>query len=455
MNITMSKVSNKATSLTLALFLAASALVFMPTSASAATNVNDSSTVRSLFSSLNKQRASKGVPSVKYNTNIASVSRDWAVKMADKNNVSPNPNYDSDKRISQDWWNISEIIGYSDSGSVSSIMNSINGNSANREIALDRTYTHIGIGTAKSKSGTTYFVVDFFKYDTDPAGTQSAPSAPKIYVSGEIAKKYNSSNVKEKLGNPTAKQVRISSGYMQKFQRGEIYYKKSRGATVLYKSTSISSKYKKLGTAKGSLGFPVSDERKLKKGAYQKFEKGNIYWSSKTGTHVVKKGTAISKKWAKSKYENGSLGYPASSELKKTKATSYQKFQNGTIYYSKKTGAHIVKSKSAIKKQWDKRGSVKGSLGLPKSDEKKLKKHSGMYQKFNKGKIYWSKNSKAHTVYNGAINNKWGKSKFEKGKLGYPTSNQYKSKGKTWQKFQGGKISYSKKSGAKVYYKKR
>lgn len=405
-----SKAMIKLTANVTALFLVASAFVIAPSQqAQAATNVNSSTAVNDLFNTLNNYRKSTGAKPVKYNSKIESVAKGWAIKLADKDSysISPNPNYAFDSRIDENWTNVSEVVAYSSSSSGKSIGSTIINSPGNKQIVKDKTYTHIGIGTAKGKSGMTYATVDFFRYDKDPAGTMTAP------------KKTSSSSSSSKI---------VVKG-------------------------AINSRYKSLGSHKSYLGKPKSNEKKLKSGAYQSFSKGSIYWSKKTGAWAVKKNTGISKKWAKQKYERGSLGYPTSNEkpLKNSKGTVYQNFKGGEIVYSKKTGAYIVKG--SIKSKWNKLGSGKSKLKLPKSDEKKLKK--GSYQKFEKGKIYYSKKTGSQPIYYGTIHSKWAKTKYEKGKLGYPTSDQYYSKGKYRQKFQGGYITHAKKKSAKVYYYKK
>lgn len=343
---TMLKVTTAATA---AVFMATTFVTASPAPAEAASNVNNSTVVNDIFKDLNKFRKSKGAPAVKYNTKIESVSKETAVKMANKDsyNINGNPYFVFDNRIADGWSDASEVIQYNSSSSGKSIAQTFVADSPNRSIVQSKKYTHIGIGTAKGKSGRTYAVVNFLKYSKDPSGTKTSPTpaakkpAPKYKVSGAIGKKY--AKVKSKLGSPTSNSKKIKSGYIQYFQKGYIYYKKSSGTRVVYKKSSIGKKYVSLKHANGKLGFPKSDEKKLKRGAYQKFEKGKIYWSKTTGSREVYYG-AIHTKWAKTKYEKGKLGYPTSGQHK-YKGKLKQKFQKGYITYSKKSGAKVYYNK--------------------------------------------------------------------------------------------------------------
>lgn len=150
---------------------------------------------------------------------------------------------------------------------------------------------------------------------------------------------------------------------------------------------------------KKALGSPTANQKcGLKgKGCYQNFQKGKIHWTSKTKGQPTFKG-AIQNKWKSQKWERGALGYPVNAQRNGLKSKgSVQSFQGGAVHYSPKTGAHITK---------------------------------------------------------GAIKTKWKSVKWENGKLGYPTTDEYKSGSGVKQKFQGGYITWTKKSGAKVVYSK-
>lgn len=145
------------------------------------------------------------------------------------------------------------------------------------------------------------------------------------------------------------------------------------------------------------LGKPTANQKcGLKdKGCYQNFQKGKIHWTKKTKGQPTYTGP-IQTKWKSQKWERGALGYPVNAQRNGLKNKgSVQSFQGGAVHYSPKTGAHITK---------------------------------------------------------GAIKTQWKKLKWENGKLGYPTTDEYKSGSKIVQKFEGGTISWSKSTGTKVSY---
>ena len=94
-------------------------------------------------------------------------------------------------------------------------------------------------------------------------------------------------------------------------------------------------------------------------------------------------------------------------------------------------------------------GGDSGRLGPPTTPERCTLKDKGCYQTFRNGTIHWTKATGAHATW-GAIRTAWKKSGWERGRLGYPTSNEYRSGSQTRQNFQNGQITWTKSGGAKV-----
>ena len=254
------------------------------------------------------------------------------------------------------------------------------------------------------------------------------------------------------IGYPTSgiKEFKYRKGARyQDYEKGMIMHSSQTGAYGL--KGGIRKAWKSHGWERSTAGLPTADEKNIQGGTYQKFQGGSYHWSSKTGAHFTKAGGAIQKKWGNLGYEKGILGYPTNEErvLKKNNG-SVQSFQGGSVHWSKATGAYATKG--AIQKTWGNSGWENGKLGYPTSDERGLK-NGGAYQKFQGGSIHWSSKSGAH-ITTGAIQKAWGKQGYENGRLGYPTSNEYQSGGKTWQNYQGGKISWTSREGARVQYSK-
>jgi len=211
---------------------------------------------------------------------------------------------------------------------------------------------------------------------------------------------------------------------------------------------AITAKYARTGGPASWLGNPASREvTGLRSGgAYQAFRGGSIYWSAAGGARTV--GGAIRSKWAAAGAQNGRLGYPASDEGRGlTNGGAYQSFLGGRIHWSRATGAHITRG--GILAAWAASGYERGVLGYPTSDETGGLKDGGSYQTFQGGIIHWSPATGAR-ITRGAIRTAWAGAGSEHGTLGYPTGNEYAFSGGAAQDFQGGTITWTAQSGARI-----
>ncbi len=146
------------------------------------------------------------------------------------------------------------------------------------------------------------------------------------------------------------------------------------------------------------IGSPISDEFKTpqKNGAGQHFEGGSIYYSTKTGAHEVHGN--IRDKWKALGWENSFLGFPTTDET--ATADGYGKFnffEGGCIYYHPNLGTFAVPN--MIVEVWKKEGWEKGKLGYPISDE--IVKNNNSMQKFEFGAIISTKGGAYQVIYNG------------------------------------------------------
>jgi hypothetical protein len=211
----------------------------------------------------------------------------------------------------------------------------------------------------------------------------------------------------------------------------------------------VAAKYQQLGGAKGFLGSPVGPEQVAPDGVgrYEYFQNGAIYWTPQTGAHEVH--GAILQNWASLKWERSFLGYPVTDETTAPDGVGrYSVFQGGSIYWSPKTGAHEVHG--AIRDLWARLGWEKGFLGYPLTNEMTAPDGVGRYEHFQGGSIYWSPKTGAHVVY-GAIRDKWASLGWERSALGYPTSDEYDFQGGRRSDFQGGHILWTRQGGARVF----
>ena len=160
----------------------------------------------------------------------------------------------------------------------------------------------------------------------------------------------------------------------------------SEPAQTTYKvSGAIAKKYQSLGGEKGKLGKPTANMKTgLKDGGMsQQFEHGRIYWSPKTGAWAVT--GPIQNRWRDLGWENGQAGYPTSDETKTANGGVYQLFQHGTMYWTSSTGAHFVHD--GIFAAYGANGFERGNLGYPTSDEYDSGK--GRAQNFQHGALHW------------------------------------------------------------------
>ena len=212
--------------------------------------------------------------------------------------------------------------------------------------------------------------------------------------------------------------------------------------------STINNRYQKLNASDGYLGAPVSEEKcgLTNGGCYRKYKNGTIYWSKATGAWDVFGG--IYEAWAKAGAEKSSLGYPKSGEKKNAKGATYQEFEKGRIYWTSKNGAWIIADWAVDR--YEKIGSVKSTLSAAKSKPVCGLKNSGCYQAFQNGFMYYSKTTGTWEVF-GGIYEAWAKKGLENGSLGYPESSEKKTDtGTTYQEFEKGRIYWTAKRGAWV-----
>ena len=145
------------------------------------------------------------------------------------------------------------------------------------------------------------------------------------------------------------------------------------------------------------LGAPTSDEFKTpnKNGAGQHFEGGSIYWSPATGAHEVH--GSIKDKWASLGWENSFLGFPVTDETTAPDGFGrFNFFEGGAIYYHPHLGTFAVPK--MIVEVWKKEGWEKGKLGYPVSDE--IIKNNNSVQYFEFGAVISTKASPYKVIYN-------------------------------------------------------
>lgn len=147
--------------------------------------------------------------------------------------------------------------------------------------------------------------------------------------------------------------------------------------------------YNQLGGPGGFLGLPISNELSNPDGRGKRTHFTNdssIYWSPETDAHQI--GGRIQEVWAEQGWEAGPLGYPTTNELVNPDNVGRRnEFQNGAIYWSYPTNAHIIKG--AIRETWNAAGWEAGKYGYPTSGEYDYA-GTGKRQNFQYNVIDWN-----------------------------------------------------------------
>lgn len=131
-------------------------------------------------------------------------------------------------------------------------------------------------------------------------------------------------------------------------------------------------------------GPAISPENNASRdGKYQEFTNNNsIYWHPRVSNGRANQiGGDIRRRWIESGYENGSLRYPTTRELR-TRSSGhsgmtgrFNHFEGGSIYWSQRYGPNVVWG--AIRDQWAAQDWEAGALGFPRGQE--VSCSSGVY----------------------------------------------------------------------------
>ncbi|GAB3622595.1 hypothetical protein GCM10027418_06770 [Mariniluteicoccus endophyticus] len=194
----------------------------------------------------------------------------------------------------------------------------------------------------------------------------------------------------------------------------------------------IGERWLELGGVASPLGVPTGPEVKTSRGAYTPFERGVMIWSQKTDAHP--NYGRIREAFARHGFEGGHLGYPTSPEVPIKGGGRVQRFECGLIYWSGRADiAYAVYG--AIEQAYARLGWENGPLGYPTSDEFGTK--GGRVQRFEGGTVYWSPTTGAWPVW-GLILDQYARDGWENGRWGYPNGPERKTPNGWAQPFQGG-----------------
>ena len=240
------------------------------------------------------------------------------------------------------------------------------------------------------------------------------------------------------LGAATSGLVPLRDGaFIQFYRGGQIYWTAKFGAHA--SRGGIHSAYSAQKWENGPLGFPTSDEEVQTiggiRGAVQTYENGQIRWSTRGGAHPI--WGKILERYKTAEAEGRSLGWPTANEMKDAAdGGAYQHFTGGSIYFHPSTGAHRVSG--GIRNLWEGQGWERGQMGYPTSEETATA-GGGVYQTFQGGTAYWHPRTGSYYVH-GAVLGAYGRAGYARGRYGYPLTNETASiNGGVFQRFQGGR----------------
>lgn len=180
------------------------------------------------------------------------------------------------------------------------------------------------------------------------------------------------------------------------FQGSTLVIRRNQGIVTGQFETigAINEKYASLRYVRGPLGSPVTDEHRTPRrhGAYNHFQNGSIYWSPRTGAQEIH--GAIRERWRQLGWENW-RGFPIHDERRTPRrAGAFSAFEdNASIYWSPGTGAWEVHG--AIRTAWASAGWENGPLGFPAGPE--IPYQFGVRQHFEFGRADWHRAT--NTVY--------------------------------------------------------
>ncbi len=129
-------------------------------------------------------------------------------------------------------------------------------------------------------------------------------------------------------------------------------------------------------------------------------------------------------------------------------------FKEGVILWHPEIGEAFA-IWGAISVKWWKLGRVE--FGYPITDERTTPDGRGRYNHFRavhlpgkpESSIYWTPQTGAHAVH-GLIRDAWAKGGWERGELGYPTSDEFQDGALRRSNFEGGYITWSRASGIRI-----
>lgn len=213
-------------------------------------------------------------------------------------------------------------------------------------------------------------------------------------VFGKLWTMYNHARVRARAGFPITDPIKRGSKWAMHCERGAVYASSTKAGAVW---GPLYARYLTLTSVLGlPVGMPFGSNAEPERRC--KFEKGMMYYSSATGAFEVH-GTVLAR-YKSLGADTGMLGLPTSDELPVHDGNRIigrvSRFQNGSIFWSGKTGAFEVHGK--ILERYEQLGGPRSELGFPVTNERVSPSNDHhRYSMFERGMIVWD-GTTAHVV---------------------------------------------------------
>ncbi|MCC3277709.1 hypothetical protein LJ754_00835 [Arthrobacter sp. zg-Y40] len=252
-----------------------------------------------------------------------------------------------------------------------------------------------------------------------------------------------------RLGYPTGNEACSWGVCTQSFQGGDLVQDTAGTTYAVYRS-AIGTTWMAMGGRNSALGIPKGEESCEGTICSQAFSTGLVVWTPASGAWATSR--PIFKKWTGEGASAGRLGNPVSPATMCTATTGCrQQFSGGLVLAANTaTAAAVVRTGSGIGSTWQRGGAENGRLSYPLADESC--EGSACQQRFVNGTIYWTSESGSWPAYNNAITSRWQSLGGGKGRMGYPTSDEFCGAVACWQSFQHGDVLWSTVAGAHGVY---
>ncbi len=268
------------------------------------------------------------------------------------------------------------------------------------------------------------------------------------FVQGGIRDLYNRDGGPSPIGGmglPIGVESNSGGVSRQEFQRATGYWSAATGTSIV--KGGIRDLYIREGgnSAGSGMGLPIGVETVVGGAVRQEFQRASGYWSAATGTAIVKGAIRDLYNSQGGPLAESGVGLPKGVETAAAGVVR-QEFERGTGYWSSTTGTAMVRG--AIRDLFNREGGASGVLGAPIGAE--TTSSTGVAsQEFRSGTIYWTAKTGASAV-RGAIRTAYLSAGGPAGYLGAPIGVEATVNGVATQRFEFGTITWTAKEGTKI-----